>query len=526
MHSKSFLQTSVAEQPAISSFEPVPDPIPVHLCHAFAPATHYVCEWKDYWLECPGADRLRVGTERIKPKARDLFLLRFENQLGLTSIQPFAGERPLCPPIYIEVLSPKFPSPDAHLRFFRTLLDDLFARAARLPFTIRGPTGRGVREVPRPPTPLFTFHFLCQHAPRLRTALTIIQAMPHRQLRDHPAFVPLTEVAEADADVLLFILHTPREWVPASGFPLAERLQGHAPTRVWQRRPVETTDTPENRFVQHFLRQVLTAAEALPDQRWWLKVPSERRVLVRETICLLRQALVHPMFDEVGPLQRLPLNSQVLLRREGYRDLLGLWQRFHQARRPLFEPLQEAIEVRDIATLYEIWVFFALIEEIATQVKESPAVDFHFSEEKGMEWEAWARFGRMGTLVYNRGWRKRSYSVPLRPDFTWMQGGEPQVVLDAKFRLERRDLEGVEEEEESKPEAVARRTDLYKMHTYCDALGVRAAVAVYPGDETLFYDRARGRRRSMALKEVLLGDLEGIGALAMSPGNMTTNPSG
>lgn len=509
MADRAFSQADFEEQLAAFS-----EPVPPHLCRAFAPATRYVYEWMDYWLECPGADRLRADTMWIEPKVRDLFLLRFENRLGLTSVQAFDGDSPLGRPVYFEVLSRKFPYPGAHLRFFRTLLDDLFARAARLPFTIRGPTGRGVVEALRPPTPLFTLHFLCQYAPRLRTALTIIQAIPHRQLREQPTFVSLAEATEADADVLLSILHTPRDWVPASGFLLADQLQGHAPARVWQRKPVETTDTAENRFVLHFLRQMLTAAEALPDQEWWARVPEERQYLVRETSSLLRQALVHPMFDGVGPLQWLPLNSQVLLRREGYRDLLALWQRFHQARRPLFEPLRQAMEVRDIATLYEFWVFFALIEETAVQVGEAPVVDLRMSEEVGLSWRATARFSSIGALVYN--WQQTGYSVPLRPDFTWMRGGRPEVVLDAKFRLERRSLEDMEEDED-KPEAVARRADLYKMHTYRDALGIRAAIAVYPGDEALVFDRAFGRRRDVTLKDVLLGHLEGIGALAMRP---------
>ena len=501
------------EQQVANSSEPIhPD-----LQRDFAPATGCLYEWKDYWLECPSVDRLHVGSTWVEPIARDLFCLRFENQLGLTSLQPFATGRPLClSPLYVEVISTKFPTPAAHLGFFRTLLDDLFARAARLPFTFSGPTSRSVSESLRPPTPLFTLHFLCQHASRLRAALAIIQATPHHRLSDYPAVVPLAEAAEADADVLISILHAPQEWVPAGGFLLAERLQGHAPARVWQRRPEETTDTPENRFVLAFLRQVLTAAEVLPTQRWWGNVPSDRQAIVRETASLLRQAILHPMFDEVGPLHHLPLASQVLLRREGYRDLLELWQMFQHARRPLFGQFQQAMEVRDIAALYETWAFFALVEEIAVQVGESPAIDLRLSDERGLEWQAEARFGSAGKLVYN--WQWPGYSGPLRPDFTWVRDGQPEVVLDAKFRLERPDLE-VSEDEDT-PQARAQRADLYKMHTYRDALGVRAAVAVYPGDKSRFYCYSGERREDVALREVLCGDLSGIGALAMQPGRV------
>ena len=117
-----------------------------------------------------------------------------------------------------------------------------------------------------------------------------------------------------------------------------------------------------------FLRQVLIAAETLPRLRWWKNVSPERQAIILEAIGLLRQAMGHPIFADLGPLHHLPLASQVLLRRDGYREMLDLWRRFHQARRPLFAPLQHAMDVRDVATLYEFWVFFALMEEIGVSL--------------------------------------------------------------------------------------------------------------------------------------------------------------
>jgi predicted component of viral defense system (DUF524 family) len=221
------------------------------------------------------------------------------------------------------------------------------------------------------------------------------------------------------------------------------------------------------------------------------------------------------MFDDVGAMRYLPLNSQVLLRRDGYRDLLDLWRRLHCARRPLFGRVREAMELRDIATLYEIWVFFALIDRIALAFEQKPQVMLHTSAQYGLTWQASARFAGAGTLVYNRGFRRpNSYSVSLRPDFSWMVGGRPRVVLDAKFRLERLPSE----DQEDSPDFTAKRADLYKMHAYRDALNdVRAAVAVYPGSETVFYDVVLGRSDAVALEQLLVGNITGIGALPMKP---------
>jgi len=506
----------------VEHIRPQCEPIPLEIQGNFAPAVGCLYEWRtDYWVEYPEADILQVGTESCLPLRSGLFNLRFENQLGLTALQPFADDRPLVPPCYVEVISPKFPSPAAHLHFYRVLLDDLFARAARLPFTFGGPTARSVLETLRPPTPLFALHFLYHFASTLTAALAVVQAAPHRKLRDFPDLVPLAEVVEADADVLLSIVRSPERWVPARGFALAQRLNDHAPTHVWQRCPEETTDTPENRFVRHFLQQLLTTAEALPAQRWWANVPSTRQATVREIAALLRHAVVQPPLADVGPLHRLPLNSQVLLRRDGYREMLDLWQRFQHARRPLFAPLQQALEVRDIATLYEFWCFFKLATEIQDALQVEPVLHLVTSDAHGLEWRAEARFGRLGRLLYNHTYRwPNSYSVPLRPDFTWVVGGKPQVVLDAKFRLKWlvSAEEEADDEKDSTPSATAKREDLYKMHAYRDALGIRAAVAVYPGDQTLFYDVRHGRYDTLTLDALLNSDLSGIGALPLKPG--------
>ena len=137
------------------------------------------------------------------------------------------------------------------------------------------------------------------------------------------------------------------------------------------------------------------------------------------------------MFDEMGSMAHFPSASQVLLRRVGYRDLLSLWQTFHHARRPLFEPLRQAMDVRDVATLYEMWAFFALTEEIAVLTDQSPVIDLRLSDERGLGGLTEACFGEAGKLVYNQ--YQPSYSVSLRPDFTWVRDGCPDVVLDAKF---------------------------------------------------------------------------------------------
>lgn len=534
-------------------------PIPALLENSFVPAKCCLYEWKDYWLELPEASRLLVGRTPIDPVGKThVFRLRFENQLGIARICPLDQYGRLTePPLVVEVISIKTaPSGSesdlrAHVSFIDNLLNDLFVRAARLPFTISAPTGRGTVEALRPPTPLFTYHFLCQHKETIQQALNIILSDPYRLLSEHPERVPVFQAQEAGTDVMLEIVHNSSEWVPVnsttlSTLPLVIVLRGNLPQRVWQRLPEETFDSPENRFVLSFLQQLLTAADSLPAQRWWGNAPRDRKSAVTELSSLLLQIINHPLFAEVGPLTRLPFSSQVLLRRDGYRDLLTLWGQFQRARRPLFERLQQAIELRDVAALYEMWVFFALVDEIAYVVlknEESPVLELKISDEKGLNALSKAIFSNQGELIYNQTFAYHttpftSYSLPLRPDFVWVQDQKPVAVFDAKFRLEWQGVESLENEEDllsdeirdsnhthkwKYRQAIEQRGDLYKMHTYRDALGVKSALAVYPGERSSAYPRPEHEDRvvrqvdAITLIEILHGDFNGIGSLAMKP---------
>lgn len=487
--------------------------IPPELADHFAPATWLLYEWTDYFVDAPGATHLRVGDHFFPSIREGFFSLRFENQLGRTTLQPYADRQPLTPALTVEVLSRKFVDAHAYHRFFSTLLDDLFLRAARLPFTFSALTSRSVTETLRPPSPLFAFHFLCQEAPALRVALATIQAAPHLVLGESPAYVPLHEAAEVGPEVLIGVLQAPDSWVETRGLPFTRQLNQRAPSHVWQRRPEETFDTPENRFVLSFIRTLAAAAELIPTQRWWSGVPAHRQRTIRDMSSLLRQAIAHPMFDGVGPLQQIPSASQVLLRRAGYRELRELWQLFHHARRPLFQPLQQAIELRDVAQLYEIWAFFALAETIGDLHDTTPVLELRLSDMDGLGWRAQAHVGSAGTLVYNA--YGQSYSVALRPDYTWQGRDGDTVVLDAKFRLDRQLLDEASTSEIAL--ATAKVADIYKMHTYRDALGVRAAAIVYPGDISLFYNRETRKRHDLSLEALLSTELAGIGALPLRP---------
>ncbi|CAN0505687.1 unnamed protein product, partial [Phaeothamnion confervicola] len=169
----------------------------------------------------------------------------------------------------------------------------------------------------------------------------------------------------------------------------------------------------------------------------------------------------------------------------GYRELTRLWFALQRARQPLFDRLHHAIDMRDIATLYEYWVFFELAEQIGSAVGDRAVLGSVGND--GLARGLTCAFGAVGTLVYNP--TKKGYSgVWLRPDYLWLPSSGDAVAFDAKFRMTARPV-SVADMVGQIPAGVAydpKDDDLVKMHAYRDALGVRAAVVLYPGTSATF----------------------------------------
>ncbi len=224
----------------------------------------------------------------------------------------------------------------------------------------------------------------------------------------------------------------------------------------------------------------------------------------------LQPLVTAPLWDEVGRLVHLPAGSPVLQRRRGYREVYGHFGRLRLATRlPLSATaMRDLLTVKDIAQLYELWCYFALVEAVTgilgppTGAKRTQASDLQI----GVPWDLAVDWPDGTRLLYNprfsrsRPASRRSYSVPLRPDIALVVPRGPNAglhLLDAKFRLDRLDAalgtadatEESEEDEAAERRGTFKRADLYKMHTYRDAIpDARSVWILYPGTETRFFD--------------------------------------
>jgi predicted component of viral defense system (DUF524 family) len=510
-----------------------------------------VPEWRELWVQVePKAQSIWFGEEEASEKPNGWWAFTFRNYLGKSVIRIQFADGRIVTTDPIEVVSPKTPlgldkqdDPLFYPKFLRALIDDLIRYLVSMPFDWGAPTEFPTEERVQPPSPIFVLHVLAQNAQRICHALQTIWRNPHRRLVTEERWVLLSEASSVDADTILMMLQHPEHLRPYRGgslSTLAQRLKGKVPERVFERRVTETLDTPENRFIKRFMDIVLYWCDELQRLNYWQKAQSHQPDLqtLREFVRFLR---ADPLFADVGELEIFPASSQVLLRRDGYRECLQVYRLLHIARAPIFDRLQDAIDNRRIDQLYEFWCFFRLAEELAKILGnwQQPLFSALESDEGGLRHGLSANLGNGYQLFYNRTFSHgkgsgHSYSVSLRPDFSLMKGGQPLVVFDAKFRFDERDLERLKRTSETTDEAIdeemddaqqkgdmerlAKHADICKMHTYRDALKCRAAIILFPGTKGVFYRTDGTEENNPCLSDIVQNnDWEGIGALPLVP---------
>ncbi|WP_352422240.1 DUF2357 domain-containing protein [Proteiniphilum sp.] len=317
---------------------------------------------------------------------------------------------------------------------------------------------------------------------------------------------------------------------------------GSIPTRIGNFRKIENINTAENRFIKHVLETFKRFCEECLAvfEKFKMTGPTEEAAYL---IHKLEVHLKHPFFKNINPPTSLKLNSPVLQKRSGYREILNRWLQFDFASRLVWKGGDDVYKAgkKDIATLYEYWLFFTLYD----LVKEKFGIDSvsfdgkayrHLIEPTNDGLNVMLKSGKQTALQgtytkrnrdlsikfsYNRTFkggvnyqdkRSGSWTAPLRPDYTlsiWpkifsekeAERNESIVHIhfDAKYKIDnfyrtvQPDLEGAELEMEldrteiDERKGTYKNVDLLKMHAYKDAIRRSGgAYILYPGatDET------------------------------------------
>lgn len=300
--------------------------------------------------------------------------------------------------------------------------------------------------------------------------------------------------------------------------PLKETIQS-VPAKLNVSFKTETVDTPENKFVKYVLITFHSFCSDIKN-----KINPNERVNLEITSLedKLEQYISHSILREVSSLTTIPLNNPVLQRKEGYREILRVWLMFDLAAKLVWRGGDDVYSgnKRDVAILYEYWLFFKLLDIIKEIFKISPLATHDLIEKTekglGLRLKQGKFFPIRGTyksgnrnfeiqFSYNKTFSGKnqypkagSWTRTLRPDYTlsiWPSGiSEEQaeteelivhIHFDAKYKIDNLQAifgEDESSEEEERTMGTYKRTDLLKMHSYRDAIRRTAgAYILYPG---------------------------------------------
>lgn len=447
---------------------------------------------------------------------------------------------------------------------FERMLQDVVEGSDALAFGFDAPVGRTATP-DAAATDLVPYHALAylRHVMRrlqggesLLGQFLELSRNPHRKVRTAPSWIPAGEVGAVSAGALLAVASHPErlERLPQGhvlgGTSLAHRLHERSvrgewlfPSALLDVRRHESFDTHENRLVKAFLSEAADTVASFAGRT--LGNPELKADLVQMK-GELEHMRSHGFLDEVGSLSVFPASSTTLQRRAGYKEFFGHWLALRTATALHDDALwHRLLDLKDCATLYELWCFFQVKAVLDEMLHNGGAVEIEVADtDANVPWSAHVTYaGGRVVLAYNRTFKGRrevemrpvredtSYSVELRPDITVHVRRSDTVrealVLDAKFKFDRQKLNKLADAKDGsadEPERSVRRAvraDLHKMHAYRDALHVAVgAFVLYPGAA---HDE-EGEGKAEVFREKLEGrPFEGVGAVPLTPGRSGTD---
>jgi predicted component of viral defense system (DUF524 family) len=306
------------------------------------------------------------------------------------------------------------------------------------------------------------------------------------------------------------------------------------PTKIDSIRKTESIDTAENHFIKHALEEFLFFCEncELKFEKY-STAKFESGLLATKLSTLLNQSF----FKQISRPNSLKLNSPVLQRKSGYREVLNSWLKFDLAAKLVWKGGDNVYEAgkKDIATLYEYWLFFTLLDLLKEVFEIEPkSIAELIQYDKGQlslnlkQGTAIAMKGVYKSpsrnlniqFSYNRSFGggktfpdSGSYTTTLRPDYTlsiWpeeiKEARDAEIAelithihFDAKYKVknfyeliskskdeeltEEENIELIKEEIEEVKKGTFKNQDLLKMHAYKDAIRrTGGAYVLYPGE--------------------------------------------
>jgi len=187
---------------------------------------------------------------------------------------------------------------------------------------------------------IFKLLLLLNKKEELLGALNLIRSNPHRILTDYENYKNLEEISYIDSNVIVDIAQNPERLYKTSNGVICYQKKRYSPSTVLQYEVEETLDTLENRFIKHFLEELDFILSDDLKEFIFLQNLEDIKIEVEDII-------QSGIFSKIGELNYFPLNSQVLMKRAGYREIFQIYRLLHLSFIPgIFTDLDTAFSLK------------------------------------------------------------------------------------------------------------------------------------------------------------------------------------
>ena len=317
------------------------------------------------------------------------------------------------------------------------------------------------------------------------------------------------------------------------------------PEKTYINKKIDSLDTPENRFVKYTIEEYISFCYSV-----FSKASIDSRIHKEAEIIIgkLEGCLYNTFLKDITKPSILALNSTVLQKKEGYRELFRYWLMFDIASNLTWNGGNDIYSAgkKNVALLYEYWLYLSLLSSfsnIFTFEKKSKqdliktsASGFDLQLKQGICSSIKGKYKNeiKCRFCYNRVFNSKeneinrgSWSLTMRPDYTltlWPyelnenEAEERNLIFhlhfDAKYKINNiKDITVNDNEDVTKDTSTFKNADILKMHAYKDAIrNSIGAFVLYPGTESVYFKESTGV-------------LPGIGAVAVNPSDLDKGKS-
>lgn len=317
-------------------------------------------------------------------------------------------------------------------------------------------------------------------------SLYLILNNPHRKLIEKEVYKNFDEVDYIDENILIDILQNPKSW--SDNNP-------KTPNIILQYQNYETFNTIENQFIKYFLIEVENLILKLIERFEFL---SEN---FNNILNEIENFLSDEAFRDIDELNYFPSNSQLLLKRDGYREIFNIYRLLHSSFIPSFyNDLNLAFDLKDFATICEYYLLVEMIKEFKKESGEIKKfkLDENLKIYNTIYEKAYIEFENGLKLYYQKTFTIYSF-LKFRPDF-YIEFEDKRVIFDAKFRVFKKN----------------RKDILKNMHYYRDSLKANSVVALTLGKKRRgkVFEVDKSILKIESFNDIF--DLNGVGYLDLS----------